>query len=62
MHDVTRIGQILSLFSQYWQKHPELRFFQVLNAIGLNTAVDHFFVEDDVILACLKGALHRDDE
>lgn len=48
--------QILLLLKKIWEKHPKLRFWQLLSFIQFkcNLPVDPFYVTDDNFLQQLK--------
>jgi len=41
-----RIKEILLLLEKYWSKHPDLRFFQMLDSLGFRSEDDYFYTED----------------
>ena len=57
MRDPNRIPKLLNLLQQLWEKYPDLRFFQMLNAYGYDSTVDWFHEEDDKIIAHLEKEL-----
>lgn len=46
MRDKQRIISILDKLKLIWEKYPDLRFFQLLNAIGFSSNKDWFYLED----------------
>lgn len=50
-----RIDILLDLFREYWKEHPDWRFFQVIQNIGLDTYCDHFYLEDSIIINLLNN-------
>ena len=55
MRDPKRIPEVLAELERYWEKRPDLRFFQLLSSIPLDNAPkDLFFYEDDKFLERLK--------
>ena len=55
-----RIPVILEKLGMAWEKNPDLRFFQLLNAIGFDSHKDHFYVEDTEMNKVLEGYLQGD--
>ena len=41
-----RIPVILDKLRIVWENNPDMRFFQLLNAIGFDSHQDHFYCED----------------
>lgn len=54
MRDINRIHEILSDLETIWEKVPDYRFFQLLNAIGFDSHADWFYLEDDKLKSVLK--------
>lgn len=54
MRDINRIHEILSDLETIWEKVPDYRFFQLLNAIGFDSRADWFYLEDDKLKSVLK--------
>lgn len=53
--DPARIPVLLDELSRAWQRHPDLRFFQLLDALEPEMrGVDRFNHEDDILLAALR--------
>lgn len=47
MRDKKRIKRILSKIESYWEKHPDLRFTQMLIGLKLIPDGGHWGTEDD---------------
>ena len=54
MRDKARIKEILHDLEIIWEKVPDYRFFQLLNAIGFDSHKDWFYLEDDKLKSVLK--------
>ena len=54
MRDKSRIHEILSDLEIIWNQVPDYRFFQLLNAIGFDSHMDWFHLEDDKLKTVLK--------
>ena len=52
-----RIPVILNKLGEAWQQNPDMRFFQLLNAIGFDSHQDHFYVEDYILEQKLDDVL-----
>ena len=52
MRNPERIDRILELIGKAWKSSPDLRFFQLLTAMGLDG--DLFYYEDDDLEQWLK--------
>ena len=63
MRDPARIDRILAILGDYWRRHPDLRLGQiVVNATPRGEPCSSvFYVEDDVIEAELRAAVHGPD-
>ena len=57
MRDINRIHEILGDLETIWEKVPDYRFFQLLNAIGFDSHMDWFYVEDDKLKSVLKQVI-----
>lgn len=57
MRDKARIHEILHDLEIIWNKVPDYRFFQLLNAIGFDSRYDFFYLEDDKLKAVLKEVI-----
>lgn len=57
MRDKARIHEILHDLEIIWNKVPDYRFFQLLNAIGFDSRYDFFYFEDDKLKAVLKEVI-----
>lgn len=57
MRDKTRIKDILSKLEKIWNDVPDYRFFQMLNAIGFDSHMDWFYLDDDKLKARLDEIL-----
>ena len=57
MRDINRIHEILSDLETIWEKVPDYRFFQLLNAIGFDSHMDWFYLEDDKLKSVLKQVI-----
>ena len=58
MRDPKRIPMIISKLEQLWQLYPDLRFFQLVEALRRSTGLpDAFYVEDDVTEGVLNGLI-----
>lgn len=49
MKDINRIDIIINKLQTIWKKNPDMRFFQLLNAIWFNSNKDWFYLEDNVL-------------
>lgn len=54
-----RIHEIMDKLKIIWEQSPDLRFFQLLNAMGLDSRVDYFFLEDDELLHILNEEINK---
>lgn len=54
-----RIHEIMDKLQIIWEQSPDLRFFQLLNAMGLDSRVDYFFLEDDELLHILNEEINK---
>lgn len=54
MRDPARIDKLLKLFEEYWRKHPDYRFCQI---VGNFFRGDPYFVEDDLFIERLEKYL-----
>lgn len=54
-----RITEIMDKLQIIWKQSPDLRFFQLLNAMGLDSRVDYFFLEDDELLHILNEEINK---
>ena len=54
-----RIHEIMDKLKILWEQSPDLRFFQLLNAMGLDSRVDYFFLEDDELLHILNEEINK---
>ena len=54
-----RIPEIMDKLQIIWEQSPDLRFFQLLNAMGLDSRVDYFFLEDDELLHILNEKINK---
>ena len=62
MRDPKRIPVVLELILKYWEKHPDLRIFQVMNILqykinearGVSGDRDLFYLEDEELIRLLK--------
>ena len=54
MRDINRIHEILHDLEIIWNRVPDYRFFQLLNAIGFDSHMDWFYLEDDKLKSALK--------
>ena len=54
-----RIHEIMDKLKILWENSPDLRFFQLLNAMGLDSRVDYFFLEDDELLHILNEEINK---
>ena len=61
MRDINRIHEILSDLETIWEKVPDYHFFQLLNAIGFDSHMDWFYLEDDKLKAVLKEVIDNVD-
>ena len=61
MRDKARIHEILHDLETIWNIVPDYRFFQLLNAIGFDSHMDWFYVEDDKLKAVLKEVIDNVD-
>lgn len=52
MRDINRIHPIMKEFEKFWEKNPDLRFWQLISM--LQNGNDRFYVEDDVTLKLFK--------
>ena len=52
-----RINKLLTLIRELWKEHTDLRFFQLLQFIGLDTSCDHFYLEDNIFINMLQNAI-----
>ena len=52
MRNPERIDRILALIGKAWKSSPDMRFFQLLTAMGLDG--DLFYYEDDDLEQWLK--------
>ena len=57
MRDQKRIPVILDKIKEIWELYPDLRFFQLLNAVGFDSREDYFFLEDNILLEQLESEL-----
>ena len=56
MRNPKRIPVILNELKNYWEKYPDMRFFQMLISLPLENATnDLFFYEDDQLLKSLEN-------
>ncbi len=56
MRNPKRIPVILNELKNYWEKHPDMRFFQMLISLPLENATnDLFFYKDDQLLKSLEN-------
>lgn len=54
-----RIPEIMDKLKILWENSHDLRFFQLLNAIGLDSRADYFFLEDDELLHILNEEINK---
>lgn len=59
MRDKARIKEILHDLEIIWNRVPDYRFFQLLNAIGFDSHADWFYLEDDKLKSVLKEVVTR---
>ena len=59
MRDKARIKEILHDLEIIWNKVPDYRFFQLLNAIGFDSHADWFYLEDDKLKSVLNEVVTR---
>lgn len=52
MRDINRIHPIMKEFEKFWEKNPDLRFWQLISM--LQNGNDRFYVEDDVTFKLFK--------
>lgn len=52
MRDIHRIHPIMKELEKFWEKNPDLRFWQLISM--LQNGNDRFYVEDDVTLKLFK--------
>lgn len=52
MRDINRIHPIIKELEKFWEKSPDLRFWQLISM--LQNGNDRFYVEDDVTLKLFK--------
>ena len=52
MRDINRIHPIMKEFEKFWEKKPDLRFWQLISM--LQNGNDRFYVEDDGTLKLFK--------
>ena len=52
MRDINRIHPIMKEFEKFWEKNPDLRFWQLISM--LQNGNDRIYVEDDVTLKLFK--------
>ena len=57
MRDPARIPRICSMLMELWEKHPDMRFHQLLIVAGITPDGMHWFTEDDKIEAQLDRVL-----
>lgn len=53
MRDPKRIPEVLNVLKIFWEKHPDLRFFQLLSIISDETNMDLFYLEDEELMKIL---------
>jgi uncharacterized protein YihD (DUF1040 family) len=54
MRNKKRINLIIEAISDYWLEHPDYRFHQALQGMGIESTEDNFYVSDTDILKVLK--------
>ena len=54
MRNKERINPILEKIANEWHKHPDYRFHQLLQALGIESTGDNFYVDDSSIMKVLK--------
>lgn len=60
MRDIKRIPVILDYLKEYWERYPDLRFFQMLSSIQLKDPIpDLFYYEDDKLIKSLEELSHE---
>lgn len=59
MRDKSRIKEILHDLEIIWNRVPDYRFFQLLNAIGFDSHADWFYLEDDKLKSVLNEVVTR---
>lgn len=60
MRDPQRIEVVLGMIRRYWNKHPDLRFMQLLQ-FALSDD-DPFYVEDNVFMKRLRETYEFDPD
>lgn len=56
--DPKRIEEISALIQKVWEKNPDLRLMQLLcSVIGTGGMIDPYYVEDDILVICLRQYL-----
>lgn len=62
MRDPKRIPVILKELGKLWEKHPDLRFYQLAQSLTLLSKIrvgNPFYVEDDRVLEWIKRGIER---
>ncbi len=56
MRDPQRIDKIIDKIREIWKQNPDIRFWQLLFAIGyLESNEDPFMLEDDILEWCIDS-------
>ena len=55
MRKVERIDDFLKEVGDYWKKHPDLRFFQVIHGVTNGGKIDTFYMEEEEALELFKN-------
>lgn len=63
MRDPARIREFCNELADLWERHcPDWRFGQLVeNVCQTNDISDLFYVEDDVVMECLRKAVAQKD-